>query len=197
MRRTTRWVAGMAAIAGTILAATAPASARPDTARVTGSADFMLPFDPDDDVRSFAFDVRSTPYTTPIPGLPHGLPTDATGTVRVSHFVPAQQLTVRFEATVDCLVTSPGLATLTAVVTRADSVVADWVGKRVGFSVQDGGRGHGDRVGFTWSFSGDQDADGTWHEARIGTCLAPAPFAVVTRGDYTLRHAELKPMPVG
>jgi hypothetical protein len=140
--------------------------------------------------------VRSTPYSRPLPGLPTGSPADATGTVRVSHRLAETGVTVRFEATADCLITSPGYATVTAVVTRADDVVKDWVGKRVGLSVQDAGRGP-DRVGFSWSLSADQNEAGEWGAARIGTCLAPAPFSTVTRGELHVRHADLTPAPAG
>jgi hypothetical protein len=121
---------------------------------------------------------------------------DATGTVRVSHHVPEANMTVAFEAAVDCMITSPGFAGLTAIVTRADDVVEDLVGTRVGISVQDGGRGgRGDRVGYTWSMSATQDEDGTWVQSKVGTCMVLAPFAPVTRGDLTVRHAELRPDP--
>ncbi|MCA2215045.1 hypothetical protein [Jidongwangia harbinensis] len=193
--------AAAAATIGAVLAApaapAAPASAgaaHRAPARVTGSAEFALPFWPDDDVRAFAFDATAVPYSRPVTGLPTGSPADATGTVRVSHRLAADGVTVRFEAAVDCLITSPGHATLTAVVTRADEPVRDWVGTRVGFSVQDRDRGP-DRVGFTWSVSADQNEAGEWGAARVGTCLAPAPFATVTRGGYTVRHADLTPPP--
>jgi hypothetical protein len=171
-----------------------PAGRHAAGARVTGSAEFVLPFSPDDDVRKFVFDVRAAPYTRPLPGLPSGSPADATGTVAVSHMVAANHQTVTLEAVVDCLITSPGTATVTAIVTRADEPVRDWIGKRIGFSVYDGGR-RGDRVGFTWALSGDQNDAGEWGPARIGTCVAPAPFAPVTHGDYTVRHADLTPPP--
>ncbi|BCY12503.1 hypothetical protein L3i22_075910 [Actinoplanes sp. L3-i22] len=163
---------------------------------MTGSAEVTLPFFPDQDVRRFTFDARSAPFTRPVPDRPQGNPMDATGTVRVSHYVAAANLTVTFEAAVDCMITSPGYAGLTAIVTRADGPVADWVGTRVGFSIQDGGRGgQGDRLGYTWSMSGVQDENGTWGQPKIGTCLTIAPFAPVTRGDFTVRHTELKPDP--
>ncbi|GIF03187.1 hypothetical protein Asi03nite_07250 [Actinoplanes siamensis] len=185
----------MAVAAITVAAGSAPAPAiAGGPARVTGSAEFRLTFAPDDDVRRFAFDARATPYTHPLPGLPGGLPSDATGTVRVLHRVAASGVTVTFEAAVDCLITAPGYAAMTAVVTRADEPVRDWVGRRVGFSVQDAGPGgRRDRVGFDWSLSADQDENGDWGRARVGTCLAPAPFAPVTRGDLTVRHADLRP----
>lgn len=189
---------GVAAVlaAGTVLVATGEAarSTPPQQARVSGTADFNLPFWPDRDVRTFGFDVRAAPYTRPLPGLPTGSPADATGTVRVSHRLADTGVTVRFEAAADCLITSPGYAALTAVVTRADEPVKDWVGKRLGFSVHDGARG-GDRVGFSWVLSADQNEAGEWGEARIGTCLAPAPFSPVTRGDLRVRHAGLTPPP--
>jgi hypothetical protein len=189
------WGCGIAAAAVLVTGAAVPAAAADrGPARVTGWAEFVLPYGQDNDVRSFAFDARAVPYSRPIPveGGEQGSPADAAGTVRVAHYVAEQNITVRFEAAVDCLITSPGHATLTAIVTRADKEARDFVGKRVGFSVQDGGR-HGDRVGFSWSASADQDENGQWGESRIGTCLAPAAFATVSRGGYTVRHAELTP----
>jgi len=193
MRKALGW--GIAAAAVLVVAATPAVATGRGPARVTGSAEFVLPFGQDDDVQSFAFDVRSAPYSRPNPVLGYkGGPADATGTVRVAHWLAAQNITVRFEAAVDCMITSPGHATLTGIVTRADELALGHLGKRVGFSVQDGGRGH-DRVGFTWSASFDQNEAGEWGNARIGTCLAPAPFSTVTRGDYTVRHAELTAPP--
>jgi hypothetical protein len=194
MRKTLGW--GIVAAAVLVVATTPAAATGRGPARVTGSAEFVLPYGQDDDVRSFAFDVRSAPYSRPIP-VPdgdQGGPADATGTVRVAHWLAEQNITVRFEAAVDCMITSPGHATLTGIVTRADKPASIHLGKRVGFSVQDGGRGH-DRVGFTWSASIDQNEAGEWGPSRIGTCLAPAPFSTVTRGDYTVRHAELTAPP--
>ncbi|MGK5685104.1 hypothetical protein [Actinoplanes sp. URMC 104] len=195
MRRTLGWGAAAAAVVVAVASAPAGAADR-GGARVIGSAEFVLPYGQDADVRSFSFDARSVPWSRPIPveGGEHGGPADATGTVRVSHWVAAKNLTVRFEAAVDCLMTSPGHATLTAIVTRADEPAADFVGKRVGFSIQDGGPRR-DRVGFTWDASIDQNEAGEWGPSRIGTCLAPAPFALVTRGDYKVRHAELTAPP--
>lgn len=178
---------------------TGPA-AEPGRASVRGAADFRMTFAPDKDVRHFEFDARATPYTRPFPGAPHGLPSDAAGTVKVSHYLARQNITVRFEAAVDCMITSPGYAALTAKVVRADAPVRDWLGKRLGFSVQDAGRdtpGHArDRVGLSWVVgNADEDESGNVIEGRVGTCQAPAPFAPVTRGGYTVRHADLAPPP--
>jgi hypothetical protein len=195
MRNTARWAAGVAAMLAIGVAAV-PASAGDRLSRVTGSAEFTLPFSPDDDVRKFTFDAKAAPFTRPFPQRPQGNPMDATGTVRISHYVAESDITVTFEAAVDCMITSPGFAGLTAVITRADDLVADLVGTRVGLSVQDGGRGgRGDRVGYTWSMSGDQDENGNWIQSKVGTCMVLAPFAPVTRGDLTVRHTELRPDP--
>ncbi|TDD80326.1 hypothetical protein E1293_21070 [Actinomadura darangshiensis] len=172
-------------------------SARPG---VRGAADFRMPFTPDKDVRHFEFDARAAPYTRPFPGMPHGLPSDAAGTVKVSHYLAQRNTTVHFEAAVDCMITSPGYAALTAKVVRADDLVQDWVGRRLGFSVQDAGRdtpGHiRDRVGFSWLFGNvEEDQDGNAVEGKVGTCQAPAPFALVTKGGYTVEHADLTPAP--
>ncbi|MEU1360828.1 hypothetical protein ABZ356_13420 [Micromonospora zamorensis] len=194
MRKTLGWA--IAAAAMLVVAATPAGAASHRPAQVTGSAEFVLPYGQDSDVRSFAFDARSVPYSRPIPlpGGEKGSPADATGTVRVAHWLAAENITVRFEAAVDCMITSPGHATVTGVVIRADEKASDFLGQRVGFSVQDGGRGR-DRVGFTWSASADQNEAGQWGPARVGTCLAPAAFATVTRGNYTVRHAELTAPP--
>ncbi|WP_433650160.1 hypothetical protein ACQP2C_27365 [Micromonospora zamorensis] len=196
MRKTLGW--GIAAAAMLVVAATPAGAASHRPAQVTGSAEFVLPYGQDSDVRSFAFDARSVPYSRPIPlpGGEKGSPADATGTVRVTHWLATENITVRFEAAVDCMITSPGHATVTGVVIRADEKASDFLGQRVGFSVQDGGRGR-DRVGFTWSASADQNEAGQWGPARVGTCLAPAAFATVTRGNYTVRHAELTAPPQG
>ncbi|MFG1893199.1 hypothetical protein ACGFIP_04260 [Micromonospora zamorensis] len=196
MRKTLGW--GIAAAVMLVVAATPAGAASHRPAQVTGSAEFALPYGQDSDVRSFAFDARSVPYSRPIPlpGGEKGSPADATGTVRVAHWLATENITVRFEAAVDCMITSPGHATVTGVVIRADEKASDFLGQRVGFSVQDGGRGR-DRVGFTWSASADQNEAGQWGPARVGTCLAPAAFATVTRGNYTVRHAELTAPPEG
>ncbi|MGX7670992.1 hypothetical protein [Plantactinospora sp. DSM 117369] len=118
--------------------------------------------------------------------------------MRISHRVAEAGITVGMAARVDCLVTGPGVATLTAVVTQADEPVADWVGKRLGFSVYDADRHGTDRMGFSWSVvNGEQNESGEWVEAGVGTCMGPGPFAPVTRGDYTVRHQDLLPPPVG
>ncbi|MEU7134705.1 hypothetical protein [Streptomyces sp. NPDC046261] len=172
---------------------------QPELASVKGAASFMLPFFPDDDVRSFTFDAQAAPYSKPLPGVPTGLPTDARGTVKVSHYFAKTGVTATAEGTVDCLVTGPRTATLTAVITKVGPGGPDWVGMRLGFSVLDGGKDKGtskDRVGFSWAVAnmvphGDKEPT----SAEVGTCMAPAPYAPVTKGGYTVEHAELPVMP--
>ncbi|MFI0355124.1 hypothetical protein [Actinomadura sp. 9N407] len=197
-------IGAFAVVGGTTAAYAMPqeAPAGPKTASVQGSAEFRLTFWPDKDVRSFTFDARATPYTRPMPGAPHGLPSDATGTVKVSHYLDSEDKTVRFEAVVDCMTTSPGNAALTAKVVRGDDEVKEWVGKRLGFSVQDAGKDHKgrsqDRVGLSWVVGNAVENDkGEWVEGTVGTCQAPAAFAPVTRGGYTVKHAEMVPAPKG
>ncbi|MEU6235956.1 hypothetical protein [Kitasatospora sp. NPDC047058] len=172
------------------------ATAKATTAAVNGSVRIAYAYSPDDDIR-FSFDVDAVPFSRPLPGAPQGLPTDARGTVRISHHVAAQNRTVTSEGAVDCLVTGDRTASFTAVITRADPEVADSVGQRRGFSVYDGGSpGHPDRVGFSWGVANmDTDGNGQPVEGKVGTCMAPAPFAPVSSGDLTVRAAELPPIP--
>ncbi|MCX4823594.1 hypothetical protein OG883_27700 [Streptomyces sp. NBC_01142] len=189
--------AALAALAGISSSASATTPAPEKTASISGSARIDYAYSPNDDIR-FSFDARAVPFSKPLPGLPTGLPTDARGTVKISHWFAAENKTVRAEGTVDCLVTGGRTASFTAVITRADPEVADWVGKRRGFSVYDGtGKGGDrDRFGFHWGVSNlDTDDKGEAVQAKVGTCMAPAPFAPVRTGGFTVRHADLPPLP--
>ncbi|MFI9204976.1 hypothetical protein [Streptomyces sp. NPDC053048] len=191
-----------AALGGASAASADSSHAEPARARVTGSAEFMLPYHPDKDVRSFTFDAVAAPYTKPVPGLPKGLPTDARGTVKISHYFAELNKTFTAEGKVDCMVTGPNTATLTAVMTKVAPGGPDWVGKRLGFSVHDGGKDKGhskDRVGLSWATVNmkSQDPDKEPEMADVGTCMSSAPYAPVTKGGYTVRHAELPPVPKG
>ncbi|RLV68287.1 hypothetical protein STAN_3811 [Streptomyces sp. CBMAI 2042] len=174
---------------------------RPVRASVVGSGEFVLPYHQDKDVRSFTFDARAAPYSRPLPGIPGGLPTDARGTVKVSHYSAERDITYTSKGRVDCLVTGVRTATLTAVITEVSPGGPPNVGKRVGFSVYDGGAGTGkgrstDRVGFSWN-GVNLLPKGTTppEEAPVGTCMAPAPYAPVTKGGYVVTHAELPSPP--
>ncbi|MGW7290282.1 hypothetical protein ACWGH4_32930 [Streptomyces sp. NPDC054847] len=193
-------VSGASSASGASDASGASAGGRgtPSYASVTGRADFVLPYHQDDDVRSFSFDAVAAPYSRPLPGIPTGLPTDARGTVRISHYSAARDVTYTAEGRVDCLVTGPRSATLTAVITEVGPGGPLDIGRRLGFSVYDGGKDgknrSGDRVGFSWNgvnlLPGGATAP---EEAPVGTCMAPAPYAPVTKGGYTVVHAELPP----
>ncbi|MFE1316196.1 hypothetical protein [Kitasatospora phosalacinea] len=167
----------------------------PGPASVTGTAQIFFAYSPDDDIR-FGIDAHSAPWTRPVPDSPFGgLPTDATGTIRISHHVKALDITVTAEGQVDCLVTGGPSASLTAVITRADPEVAGWLGKRIGLSVLDG-RGHEpDRLGFSWSVVNEQHGSSDPAQSDVGTCMAPAPFTTVREGGFRVRPADLAPLP--
>jgi hypothetical protein len=190
--------------AGAAGAAPAHPDAAPDRHRAThdrqpasvdGSARVFYAYSPNDTIR-FAFDATAKPFSRPMPGLPGGLPTDATGTVRISHHVAAHNVTVTAEGRVDCLVTGGRTATFTAVITRADPQVSDWVGTRRGFSVTDGRGRVPDRMGFSWDIVNvDTDDAGNPIQPSAGTCLAPAPFAPVLDGGFRVHATPLPPVP--
>ncbi|MFD7920938.1 hypothetical protein ACFV3R_17150 [Streptomyces sp. NPDC059740] len=175
---------------------------RPAQASVTGSATFRLPYLKDDDVRSLTFDAHAAPYSRPIPGVPSGLPTDAHGTVAISHYSADRDITYTAAGRVDCLVTAPGSATLTAVITEVSAGGPNWRGKRLGFSVRDGGvdrpgKASRDRVGFSWDDGVNWTRGAEKHMDAVGSCMAPAAFAPVTKGGYRVRHADLPLWPRG
>ncbi|MEV4256292.1 hypothetical protein AB0J52_24290 [Spirillospora sp. NPDC049652] len=181
---------------------------RHQAASLVGSAEIRRTYQRDDDVRAFTIDAHAAPYTRPLPGtagrpgLP-GSPADATGTVTVSHssVVRGQKVTFTARAAVDSLVTAPGYASVTAVVTSTSPGGPPWVGRRLGFSVYDAGKdapGHSrDRLGYSWELVNmSKGGDGAWSdETTVGTAMAPAPFAPVTRGGFTVTHADLPPVP--
>lgn len=189
--------AAATAVTGSMAASGSPRE-RSVHAAVTGSAVFRLPYAEDADVRSLTFDAHAVPFSKPIPGLPGGLPTDARGTVKVSHYWAERNITYTAEGTVDCLVTAPGSATLTAVITEVSAGGPDWLGKRLGFSVYDGGEDKSgkpsrDRVGFSWDDAENWTVGGDKHMDEANSCMAPAPSAPVTKGGYRIRHADLPP----
>ncbi|BAJ26569.1 MULTISPECIES: hypothetical protein [Kitasatospora] len=164
-------------------------------ASVTGTARIFFAYSPDDDIR-FGIDAHSAPWTRPLPGSPFGgMPTDATGTIRISHHVKALDITVTAEGQVDCLVTGGPSASLTAVITRADPEVAGWVGKRIGLSVLDGHGHEPDRLGFSWAVANEQHGSSDPAKGDVGTCMALAPFTTVREGGFRVRPADLAPLP--
>jgi len=192
-------VAVLAGLTGSTPAASAApsgvagASTPAGLARVSGQARVFYAYSPHDDIR-FSVDAKAAPFSRPVDGLPQGMPTDARGTVTISHWSPGKQQGRRAEAAVDCLVTGGDTATLSAVVTRSED--PDEIGERLGFSVTSGGPGEG-RFGFSWAVSNVDVVDGKAVFPHVGTCMAPAPFAAVTKGGFKVRHAELPPLPAG
>ncbi|WP_235488196.1 hypothetical protein [Streptomyces roseoverticillatus] len=161
------------------------------SARVSGQGRLFFAYTPDDDIR-FSVEATAAPFSRPLDQLPKGMPTDARGTVTIYHWKAGNNDTRRGEAAVDCLVTAGDTATLSAVVTK--SVDPREIGKRMGFSVKTGGPGKG-RFGFDWAVSNVDVVDGKTVAPRVGTCMAPAPFAPVVKGGFSVTHAELPPLP--
>jgi hypothetical protein len=177
-------------------AASASAGKKPArTASVHGEARISYIESLDDDIR-FTIHAEQTPFTRPMPPkAPQGLSTDARGTLTFSH-ASRGGATGWAEARVDCLVTSGRTATLTAVVTKSN---VGEVGARLGISVQQGGKGEPDRLGFSWGVvnadPGNVDENGRPVSPRTGTCMAPAPFTTVIKGGYKVVHAEITKSP--
>ncbi|QEU93266.1 hypothetical protein [Streptomyces kanamyceticus] len=195
-------VAGaVAVLAGVVAAGPAPADAAAHgakgeaQARVQGSGQISYAYSPDDTIK-FTVDAKAAPFTRPMPGLPlPGLPTDARGTVKFSHASEGRK-TGWSRARVDCMVTGGGTATLTAIVTKSN---VGEVGKRFGISVQQGHGGEPDRLGFGWDIVNfeprETDKKGNAVESKVGTCMAPAPFAPVVKGGFDVVHVDLPPLP--
>jgi hypothetical protein len=184
-------------LCGSAVASSGHREEKPVRASVVGSAEFVLPYYKDNDIRSFTFDAHGAPYSRPLPTIPTGLPTDAQGTITISHYSAERNITYTSRGSVDCLVTGPRTATLTAIITEVSPGGPPTVGHRVGLSVYDGGKDKGrstDRVGFSWNGVNLLTDGGDAKEAPVGTCMAPAPYAPVTRGGYTVTHAELPPL---
>ncbi|MGK5729455.1 hypothetical protein [Streptomyces sp. URMC 124] len=187
-----------ASASGSVSASADHRERKPEYASVTGSGEIVLPYYKDNDIRSFSFDAHADPFSRPLPGFATGLPIDARGTIKVSHYDAVKKKTTTSEGRVDCLVTSPRTVTLTAVITKVSPGGPDSLGHRVGFSVYDGGKDGGrskDRVGFSWNGVNLMPNGKAAPDAPVGTCMAPAPYAPVVKGGYTVKHAELLPAP--
>ncbi|MFI6513673.1 hypothetical protein ACIBCT_39220 [Streptosporangium sp. NPDC050855] len=147
---------------GTSASAASPATSKDPRWHVSGTA--KIHFEPaaDDDI-TFTITAR-------------GVFTEAEGIVKVDHYLPDGN-GGGFEAEVDCLVAGGPVATVTAVITTSTSFP---VGTRVAVSVYDGGTdrsgGGRDRIGWNWSVP----------TGAVQPCTAPATFATVERGGFTV-----------
>ncbi|MFI9556274.1 hypothetical protein [Nonomuraea endophytica] len=134
-----------------------------------------------DDIRFTFKGVRGNPFTTKAGG-------HAAGTVLISHTglgPDGKRVGATGTAKVDCVAPGGDTASLTAVITK--DMPLGKKGTRLGFSVTAGGPGVG-RLGFSWGI-----VDG----AKLRKCLAPAPFAAVIEGGFTIGGGgELPPPPV-
>ncbi|MGW7102722.1 hypothetical protein [Streptomyces sp. NPDC054838] len=200
--------AALALLAGLVAAGPAPAASFPSVsasasaakkgakaASVHGEARISYIESINDDIR-FTIDAEQVPFSRPVlPIAPSGMATDARGTLKVSH-TPQSGAAGWAEARVDCLVTSGRTATLTAIVTKSN---VEEVGTRLGVSVQQGGEGQPDRLGFSWGVVNldpeHVDAEGVPIRPQAGTCMAPAPFTTVIKGGFKVVHAEITKAP--
>lgn len=153
----------------------APKAGAVRTVDVTGAARVFVGAYPRDDIR-VTFDAHAT-YTR---WGPNATPASTRGTVKMTHHFTSENVTLWNEARVDCAIAGGGVATVTAVITKAAPQIKDWVGKRLGFTVLDSGRR--DQVGNFGPYD------------NVAKCFAgtqegvPAPFNLVKRGDFKVRH---------
>ncbi|MGW2231541.1 Repetin [Streptomyces formicae] len=116
-------------------------------------------------------------------------PGKARGTIRFSHYVEELNWGGAGEAKVDCLMTGGKVATVSAVVTRADDDLKDTIGKRVGLTVHD--RGKQDGFGYSWAMVGLPSA----LPDDMPKCVGGAPFEKTRRGSGTFHVAPLDHRP--
>lgn len=147
---------------GTSASAASPPAGEDARWRVSGTA--KIHFEP-----SAADDITFTVAA-------RGVFTEAKGVIKVGHH-RADGEGGGFEAEVDCLVAGGPVATVTAVITTSTSLP---VGERIAVSVYDGGTdrsgGSRDRIGWNWSVP----------TGEVQPCMAPATFATVERGGFTV-----------
>ncbi|GGT53085.1 hypothetical protein [Streptomyces purpureus] len=175
---------GLLAFAGTPATAstaepTAAAAAKPvKEASLTGSA--TMDRGKNGDRVTFAFDARGF--------APTDVGGTSRGTFRFTHHSPDGKKGAWFEGRIDCLLTGGPVATATGIIERTDHPDRRIKGKRVGFTVYDGGKGgRHDRVGYSWAVEDIPDA-------KVPVCLSAAPYETAKSGDFTVNHL-LPPTP--
>ena len=105
-------------------------------------------------------------------------PSEATGTFSFSHY--KGEFAAAADVKVDCLATGGKVAVVTGVITRGEGLLAPAVGKRVGISVHDTGKGR-DRLGYSWMASNNPLKD------EVPKCTSGAPFERTKEGTGDLR----------
>ncbi|MFD4633126.1 Repetin [Streptomyces sp. NPDC058284] len=161
------------ALAGASGPATAWDGPRPgrEAAALTGTA--QLDRGPGDE-GTVTFDAHLDARDRNDPGAAHG-------TIRFSHYIEHPKFGGSAEARVDCLLTGGKVATVSAVVTKADGGLKGAVGKRIGMTVHD--QGKQDRFGYSWAMAGipnDLPDD-------MPKCVSAAPFDRTRPGSGDLR----------
>lgn len=114
-------------------------------------------------------------------------PRKAQGTITFSHYMEAPKWGGSAEARVDCLLTGGKVATVSAVVTKADGGLKGALGKRVGLAVHD--QGKQDRFGYSWAMLGlpnDLPDD-------MPQCVSAAPFEKTRPGSGTFKVLPMQP----
>lgn len=168
----------LAGVAGSATASDAPRPGR-EAAALTGTA--KLDRRPGDDA-TITFDAH-------LDAKGQNDPTAAHGTIKFSHSIENAE-NPKFggsaEARVDCLLTGGKVATVSAVVTKADGGLKGAIGKRVGMTVHD--QGKQDRFGYSWAMVGipnDLPDD-------MPKCVSAAPFDKTKPGSGDLRVLPMK-----
>lgn len=170
--------AALLALAGVAGSATASESPRPgrEAAALTGTA--QLDHRPGDDA-TVTFDAHLDAKDRNDPGAAHG-------TIKFSHYMENPTFGGSAEARVDCLLTGGKVATVSAVITKADGGLKGAVGKRVGMTVHD--QGKQDRFGYSWAMVGipnDLPDD-------MPKCVSAAPFDRTRPGSGDLHVLPMK-----
>ncbi|MFG2499161.1 Repetin [Streptomyces sp. NPDC048441] len=170
--------AALLALAGAVGPATASDAPHPgrEAAALTGTAKLDRP--PGDNA-TITFDAHLDARDRNDPGAAHG-------TIKLSHYMENPKFGGSAEARVDCLLTGGKVATVSAVVTKADGGLKGAVGKRVGMTVHD--QGKQDRFGYSWAMVGipnDLPDD-------MPKCVSAAPFDKTKLGSGDLHVLPMK-----
>ncbi|MFE0175551.1 Repetin [Streptomyces sp. NPDC059002] len=147
-----------------------------EAAALTGTA--MIDRPKGDEI-TFTFDAHLDAKDEKDPGKAHG-------TIKFSHYMEQPQWGGAGEAKVDCLMTGGKVATVSAVITRADGDLKNTVGKRVGLTIHD--QGKQDRFGYSWAMVGlpSELPD------DMPKCVSAAPFEKTRPGSGTFHVLPMK-----